>query len=111
VLPTDVTWDATGMTITEWVRIDAAPTNDSVGNIFVYVTDAGGQWNTFCFSMMNFTQGVWRKLSGTLPASSESGTPFDWTKIGSIGIVVQANPGASSTFQTAQIALDSVAIE
>jgi hypothetical protein len=106
-LPADVSWDATGMTVTEWVRIDAAPTTDWAGNIFVYVTDANGQWNTFCFSMMNFTHGAWRKLSGTLPASGS----YDWTKIGSIGIVVQANGTAASIYQTAQISVDSVVVE
>lgn len=111
-LPTDVTWVATGMTITEWVRIDAAPTTDWVGNIFVFLTDAAGQWNTFCFSMKNFTPGVWRRLSGTLPASdSQSGANFDWSRIGSVGIVVQANASSSSTYQTAQISLDSVVLE
>ena len=91
--------NATGTTITAWVRFESFPNNPVSGDVTFYAQDANWSWNASTYNLSSFKVGEWKQLTLLLPASA------NWTKVYEVGLRVQ--PGGTGC-QAAKVVIDSV---
>ena len=99
VLPPPASLNATGTTVTLWMRFDAFPNNPANGSVELYAQDAGWGWYSAPYNINSFTLGTWKQLTLALPAAG------NWTTVRALGIRV--SPGGAGC-QAATMYMDSV---